>query len=272
MANATMKDAEAFYDSNFPKKLINDYLKGNPRTESAIEYSIQRLKEFSLKKILDIGCGIGWSSNEFSRNIPDAKVSGVDLSGGLIAAANEIFKTSNVNFSKKDVTEKDFTEYNQFDAVILLDVYEHLPKDYRAFFHQSIKKVLSDKGIVILTCPSIYTQEDYRQNRPDLLQPVDEDVTPEDVAQLAQDLDGEVHSFEYITIWNQNDYFQATVRLKNAIFEENKIANILLEPKIERLINIKKSKFGSTLKEQNLTTRLKSALSFLYPIFPFLFR
>jgi 2-polyprenyl-3-methyl-5-hydroxy-6-metoxy-1,4-benzoquinol methylase len=261
---ATMQEAELYYD-NFPEKLITDYIKGNPRIESAIQFALGALNDFGASRILDVGCGLGWSSHEFSKNIPNAFVQGVDLSGNLIEAAKTLFKADNLSYAKKDITEQDFSEHHQFDAVVMLDVYEHLPKTYRPFFHQSVKKVLAETGIMILTCPSVYLQQDSRENRPHLLQPVDEDVTQEDIEQLARDLDAEVQRFEYIKIWNTKDYFQTVIRRKRAVISTKTNISTGLEPKMERIIRIKNSKFNSILNTLNFSTRIRAAFSIFYP-------
>ncbi len=266
--SATMQEAEAYYN-NFPEKLINDYLKGNPRIENAIRFALATMRVFGSKRVLDIGCGLGWSSHEFSKNISDAQIQGVDLSANLIASAQSLFQAPNLNYAKKDVTEQDFSEHHQFDAVVMLDVYEHIPKEYRAFFHQSIKKILSKNGIMLLTCPTEFQQQRFRTTHPELMQPVDEDVTLADIEQLARDLDGEVHLFEYTKIWDEKDYFQAIIRRKGASFTENTLHSIRLEPKMGRTIRIKKSRFASILTTQSLTTRLRAMLSFLYPFLKF---
>ena len=56
-----MKKSLDFYNS-FGLKLINDYVRGNKRMENAIVELSKFIKSDSTA-ILDIGCGIGWSSH-----------------------------------------------------------------------------------------------------------------------------------------------------------------------------------------------------------------
>jgi len=87
-----MNDIKSYYNG-FTNKLILDYVHSNPRIEDAIKTSI-RLIDFSDCNILDIGCGIGWSSFEFSKR---AKfVQGIDISNNLIEIANDLFQKDNL--------------------------------------------------------------------------------------------------------------------------------------------------------------------------------
>ena len=60
-----MSDALTFYDNSFPKR-IYDFLKPNKRLVQAITFVLSKL-DANARNILDIGCGLGWSSFEFSK-------------------------------------------------------------------------------------------------------------------------------------------------------------------------------------------------------------
>jgi hypothetical protein len=55
-----------FYD-NFANKLVGDYASGNRRTEHAIRFAVESLPG-GRRRVLDIGCRIGWSSFEIARS------------------------------------------------------------------------------------------------------------------------------------------------------------------------------------------------------------
>jgi SAM-dependent methyltransferase len=53
--------------------------------------------------VLDVGCGIGWSSCEMARNYPAAPVLAVDLSPRLVATARSVFGEETwIRFEVKD--------------------------------------------------------------------------------------------------------------------------------------------------------------------------
>jgi len=202
-----------FYDS-FVSKLLNDYLNGNKRMEEAIYFGIDNIQNYG-KSILDIGCGIGWSSYEFHRNIKESVVYGVDLSEQLIGIAKNLFKDENLNYMVVDITKNKLNFNNKFDVVVLLDVYEHIQVKFRKHFHDSLKNILAENFKIILTCPTIYHQEFLRKNKPDGLQPVDEDIALNEIIDLANDLNAEVVLFDYKSIWRKYDYFHAVIERIN---------------------------------------------------------
>ncbi len=201
MSNASV---EQFYD-DFSHKLIVDYMTGNRRMEEAIRYAIGCIPE-SAQAILDIGCGIGWSTHELATHYPDKKVDAVDLSAGLLRVAETLFARENISFSKTDITSATFGAKKKYDAVLMLDVYEHIPVGHRATFHRAVDQLLNPQGVVILTCPSKYHQQWLRTQRPDGLQPVDEDVTLNELTVFAQAIRGDILDFSYLSIWQQYDY------------------------------------------------------------------
>ena len=197
-----MRESLEFYNQ-FDKKLINDYVLGNRRIVSAIK-NLGQFVPKDVKSILDIGCGLGWSSHEFSRAFPASRVFAVDLSPVLIEAASKLFGTQeNLTFKSCDLTQG--LPKDVYNAIIMIDVYEHIPFVERDSFHKTIKSVLSNDGRLILACPSKYHQAYLKNNNPSGLQPVDEDIDFETIKTIANDIDGEVIFFEYQNIWMNYD-------------------------------------------------------------------
>lgn len=266
-----MKESLEFYNK-FDKKLINDYVLGNKRIVSAIE-NLGQFVPKEAKNILDIGCGLGWSSYEFSKSFPASHVFAVDLSPVLIATASKLFgHQQNLTFKVCDLTQGLAIE-NRYNAIIMIDVYEHIPIKERNTFHKTIKSVLSEQGRLILACPSKYHQSYLRNNNPSGLQPVDEDVDFESIKTIANDIEGEVIFFEYQSIWMNYDYFYAVIEI-NPIYGSNarKIKGdaLILEKENERAqrvktkLNIqveciKKSKKNHVLK--TILKRIKNKLN-----------
>lgn len=205
--------ASEFYDA-FLGKLIADFLLGNKRMELALKYTLSQLSKNLASDVLDLGCGIGWSSTEISRLQHGPRVTGVDLSKQLITAARTMFgetpqrKYLNVNLESQDWRD---SLDEKFDACILIDVYEHINKDARPKFHESLSKILTNDAIIVLTCPSHLHQNYLRRENPQGLQPVDEDVLVGDLLQFANAIGGELSHFSYVDIWSTNDYFHATL-------------------------------------------------------------
>lgn len=226
------QEIKDFYN-NFGGKLIDDFLKPNRRIGSAIEFVLNHLSEKS-NNILDIGCGIGWSSFEIQRQNKEREVTAIDLSPELVAIAQELFREFSSNYLVQDLT-KGLPGGKTYSSIILLDVYEHIPKSSRNDFHQSLLGCLDDRFEVFLTCPSVKHQTYLREQNPEGLQPVDEDVSVEDLLQLAADLKGEITYFELKNLWSQGDYFHCRIaNFHEDAYQKNKRL-LHIKEKLQRL-------------------------------------
>jgi colanic acid/amylovoran biosynthesis glycosyltransferase len=198
-----------FYD-RFTGKLIADYVYANKRTVAAIRHAQRWIPENS-RRILDIGCGIGWTSSSIKKEHPSANVLGIDLSANLISTAHKLFSQDNLEFHQQNIVDWNPAELHPFDAILLLDVYEHIKKEDRTKIHKAIQSALSKDGTLILSFPSVAHQHYLRNHSPLGLQPVDEDVTEEDISIFANDTDSNILQFEYVDIWNPKDYVHVTL-------------------------------------------------------------
>jgi len=202
-----------FYNK-FREKLLADFYHGNPRLESAIYFACRQLAKSTPGRIIDIGSGLGWSTHEMLRAMPDCHAVGVDLSPALTELASALFGDNrNAEFICQDITDVAWAEHfkSNFDACVMLDVYEHVPRALRSGFHESLASLLSDHAKLIITCPTPMHQNYLRTEKPEGLQPVDEDVTFEDLLVLAHDLGASISHFEYKSIWASNDYLHAEI-------------------------------------------------------------
>jgi glycosyltransferase involved in cell wall biosynthesis/protein-L-isoaspartate O-methyltransferase len=204
-------NVSAFYDG-WTGRFLADYVYGNPRTEAAIRHAAAHIPRYA-KRILDLGCGIGWSTWEIRRTFPRAFVLGVDLNEKAVEIATRLFGDSNAVFRVGDVAHLEELEEAAFDAIVLIDVYEHIPRKCRAEVHAGLRAMLADKGHVILTFPSVAHQNLLRRHAATGLQPIDEDVTFEDMRDLADALGGRIETYSDITIWRANDYVHAAIVL-----------------------------------------------------------
>lgn len=207
---------QEFYDQ-FYEKLLCDFVGGNPRMESALRFSCEQLNLLQSSRIIDLGFGLGWSSFEFSRVRTDAEILGLDLSSKLTELASGIFGSNpRVRYECQDLTNNEWIlrQSENFDTCVMLDVYEHIPAEHRHDFHQALAQILSTDGTLIMSCPTPAHQNYLRSEKPQGLQPIDEDVTFEDLLVLAKSLDAEITHLEYVSIWMRNDYFQIVISRK----------------------------------------------------------
>lgn len=188
-------EVASFYDG-FRERLLVDYRHGSSRVSAALDFAREVLTDAG--SILDVGCGIGWSSSEMAAT--GAEVTGMDLSPALIETARGLFG------DRCSFVEGDFVDAaidRQFDAILMVDVYEHFPREHRPRVHAQIRKALGER--LVLTVPTQSTMQ-YARDNGIALQIIDEDVTDEDVAQLADDIGGTVVVDRLVTIYRPSDY------------------------------------------------------------------
>ncbi|MBN2579620.1 MAG: glycosyltransferase [Pirellulales bacterium] len=230
----------AYYDS-FVRKLLADYWGDNPRTAAALRHALRWIPE-DARRILDVGCGLGWSTRELADHFPRAAILGVDLSPQLSDVARRLTTQGNVRFQAGDFTAGIENNDARYDAAVLIDVYEHFPAADRPKVHGALARLLTDQALVILTFPTPRHQAMLRSRYPDRLQPVDEDVTFDDLQRLARDLGGETAFYREVDIWQKGDYGHAVIaRGSNRVKPLQSIpsSSVQIESRIERQRRIK---------------------------------
>ncbi|MBM3209366.1 methyltransferase domain-containing protein [Candidatus Shapirobacteria bacterium] len=103
--------------------------------------------------ILDVGCGVG--TLDFFLASRGVQVRGVDISATAISACRESAKAmsleNRLSFATMKFPLKALT--GKYDVILCSEVLEHLRKDEIAI--ESIKRLLKEKGIAIITVPSV---------------------------------------------------------------------------------------------------------------------
>lgn len=206
-----MNIPEEFYNE-FGNKLLTDYAYGNPRIISAIDFTLKNIS-IKHKHILDIGCGIGWSSFEIARNCPESIIDAIDLSPNSIKIANTLFHYPNLTFIQTDVTSDQFSALkSKYDLIIMIDVLEHISLQERSSFLINLEQKLNESAMIILTFPSPEHQKWLSINSTAVLQPVDETIELNDLLDISNQLKGKVIFFKYKSIWHLNDYNYAIIK------------------------------------------------------------
>ena len=207
--NSTTRDSSSYYDE-FSTRLLAGYVHGNIRVERAIEHAIRWIPD-DANHILDVGCGIGWSTWEIKKYYPGAMVTGYDISPAMVGLSRRLFDSADLTFTVCDITSCNENIGAQYDAIVMLDVYEHIPRSLRSRVHHLLSRMLTQRGTLILSCPTVEHQQYLREHHPDGLQPVDEDVTFSDILALARDVGGQVSYYHRQSIWRLNDYVHITI-------------------------------------------------------------
>jgi len=102
-------------------------------------------------RILDLGCGFGLFSLYFALDAPTRDLTGVDLDSERIEAATQCaarLGVDNVHYTASNVLDWRGTE--PFDAVFMLDLIHHLPKEQVAGFLERVAQLIAPDGVLLL--------------------------------------------------------------------------------------------------------------------------
>ncbi|MBW6401084.1 bifunctional 2-polyprenyl-6-hydroxyphenol methylase/3-demethylubiquinol 3-O-methyltransferase UbiG [Roseomonas sp. HJA6] len=98
-------------------------------------------------RLLDVGCGAGLASEAFARR--GALVTGLDAAGAALEAARAHAKASGLAIDYREGLPEDIPEGETFDAVISLEVIEHVAD--RAAFLAALARVARPGGAIFLS-------------------------------------------------------------------------------------------------------------------------
>ena len=203
----------AWYDSTLEQRL-RDYVYGNDRIRAAVDL-VDSALDPKAGRLLEVGCGLGISTVELHRRRPELVVHGVDISPRTIEAARRLFGGERLIFDVGDLHE--VPRLAPYDAITLLDVYEHIPRGSWPAFNAVLAQALAPGGTVVLTTPSPQYQEYLARHNPGALQIVDETVRLEDFGALAADLGGAVTYYQFTSVWKRCDYCHVVIRRRPAV-------------------------------------------------------
>ncbi|MEZ5046873.1 MAG: class I SAM-dependent methyltransferase [Chitinophagaceae bacterium] len=123
-------------------------------TEKAFDKYIQ-----APKRILEIGCGVGFWSNLITKKYPDAQYTGVDISASTIQKLKQKFTSPNIQFINTDFGV-DFKNLppevtsQKYDLIVCFEVLLHIVDD-TAWQHavSNFNNLLSENGVAIISEP-----------------------------------------------------------------------------------------------------------------------
>lgn len=129
------------------------------RAYSRVRFSILRPKLLSVMdllltdegRILDVGCGFGLFAAYFGQTQPRRRIVGVDPSVRRIALAREVARSLELRehtFVVGDV--RDALIEGPFDAIYVLDVMHHLPRDDQKRVLERLRSLLVPGGLLLV--------------------------------------------------------------------------------------------------------------------------
>ena len=129
------------------------------RIYSRIRFSILRPKLLSVMdlllpdegRILDVGCGFGLFAAYFGQTHPRREITGIDPNARRIEMAKRVARSLDLThhtFVAGDV--RDAPIQGRFDAVYVLDVMHHIPKDAQRGVLERLHGLLAPGGVLVM--------------------------------------------------------------------------------------------------------------------------
>lgn len=97
-------------------------------------------------KILDVGCGVGSVDYVLAKANPQLQVHGIDITPESIAMAQEYNALPNISYECRRIEELQ----GQFDCVLFIDVFHHVPPAYRDSILAAAGRLLGPQGYVLI--------------------------------------------------------------------------------------------------------------------------
>lgn len=123
-------------------------------------YLKKMLPDFAGKKVLDLGCGLGWHCR-YAASQGAKEVVGVDISAKMLAAAQKLTEFEQVSY-KQEPFEDFEASSNSFDVVISSLAFHYI-KDWKALC-QKIRRILVAEGEFVFSVEHpVFTAEGTQQ-------------------------------------------------------------------------------------------------------------
>ncbi len=119
--------------------------------ENKMDLICRKIQIKSTDRVLDIGCGWGglakWMAEKHGCN-----VTGINLAKGQVEYANKHISDPRVNILNMDYRDIPEKIEGKFDKIVSVGMLEHVGYKNHRIFMETIKKVLTPEGLLLLHC------------------------------------------------------------------------------------------------------------------------
>ena len=116
--------------------------------------------------VLDLGCGTGLELESYYLRCPSAKVTGIDLSTGMLDALRRKFSGKDITLVVGSYFDVPFGE-GMFDAAVSVESLHHFTKEEKLPLYTKLCSALKEDGYFVLTDYFAVSDEEEREYRQD---------------------------------------------------------------------------------------------------------
>ena len=131
-------------------------------------FTAKRLPTTENCHILDLGCGTGLELQEYYLQNPSAKVTGIDLSQGMLAELKRKFAGKDITLILGSYFDVPFGE-NVFDGAVSVESLHHFTKEEKVPLYTKLQRALKDGGYFVLTDYFSLSDEEEQMHRQNLI-------------------------------------------------------------------------------------------------------
>lgn len=175
----SITETKEFYDEFSQSVMLKYFHQVNARLEGVKALCDGNIQDGA--KILEVGCGVGILTKHLQKRA--RQIVSVDISEVGLKIAREFANHANTDFYLLNVLENSnpVEKYGLFDAIVVADVIEHIPREEHQEFFKVLEGLLSESGVILLTFPSSQHQVYLTDREPDKLQIIDEIVSVREI-------------------------------------------------------------------------------------------
>ena len=119
-------------------------------------------------RVLDLGCGTGLELEEYYTLNPTARVTGIDLSQGMLSALKKKFPDTEISLLCGSYFDLPLGD-GVYDAAVSVESLHHFTREEKIPLYAKLRRALVAGGYFILTDYFASTDEEERRCREDLL-------------------------------------------------------------------------------------------------------
>ena len=139
--------------------------------ESADEfypYTANQLPTTENCHILDLGCGTGLELEEYFLLNPSARITGIDLSQGMLSALKKKFADKDITLVCSSYFDVPFGVCS-FDSAVSVESLHHFTKEEKVPLYTKLHRALKDGGYFVLTDYFSLSDEEEQMHRQNLI-------------------------------------------------------------------------------------------------------